>query len=152
MKFQPSFISHSVLTISKTNKDAVITLKIYDRKEEDSVLVEEERKLQRNELDSLLSFLSSYQFKIKGSIDTVGTSEITMDGKTVTVHHVSIGMDGVFVEGSYRDKYQVKDFAFWSPKGGSENHKLVMKVFDLMEANLKKKAIQNYIVQLRGYF
>jgi hypothetical protein len=152
VNFQPSFISHSVLSIKETNKKAVITLKIYGRNEKESVLIKEERKLQKNELDSLLSFFASYQFKIKGSIDTVGTSEVTLNGKTAIGHHVSIGMDGISVKGSFVDENQNKDFAFWSPKVNSENYKLITKVFDLMEVSLKKKAIQSYMIQLKAYF
>lgn len=152
LTFNPSFSSHSILTITESEKKAVIKLQIFDKNDTRNVTTEEGLILNRKDLDSLLSFLSTYQFKTQGSIDTIGTSEVIRNGETVTAYKISSGLDGITVKGTFKSESETEYFAFWSPKANTENHKLIMKAFELMEGEFQKKSVKNYLTGLKGYF
>lgn len=90
----------------------------------------------------LISFFESYDFKIKGSVDTTG---YTSDGKPI----MSIGMDGITVSGSFENK----KFQFWSPKKGSENFRLIEILFrNLYKSSNEIDSLQTYLKLLEQYF
>lgn len=152
LKFKPSFIPSSILTVKEFGNKATIKLQYYVKKGDDTVSIMEEKKLTKSDVDSLMSFFSKYKFKIKGNIDTLGTFEVERNGKKTAHYSISWGHDGITVNGKLRNEDNVKNFAFWSPKAGTDNHTLILKLLGIMDNNFKRKQTKRYLAGLKKYF
>jgi len=139
INFEPSFISTSQLIINSNPDSSFIELKISKKSNEDKVL------LKQDDLKKLTSFLNYYKFQIKSSFDTVSSNK---DGSVT----VSTGTDGITVIGTFDQNNKQKKFQFWSPKKGTQNHKLIIILFDLLNRlNMNKNSIE-YLKGLKEYF
>lgn len=148
--FEPSFSNQSEFTIRCGEKGNSIQVKVWS-KDKHSIAMNETAKLDDSQAENLQKFLSSYEFKIKSSQDTIGTEKIFEKGDSVTAYIISEGLDGVNVKGTYTTNSGSKQFAFWSPNKASSNHKLVENIFSLSRA-FKKKRICEYLKVLEQYF
>ncbi|MGV3642191.1 MAG: hypothetical protein ACO1NZ_16825 [Adhaeribacter sp.] len=152
LNFEPSFLPSSILTVKRYGGETMIKIQFQEEKETGTVSRSEERSLNNDDFNRLMGFLSTYQFKVKGNVDTVGTYERVTKG-IKTIHYlISWGNDGVTVKGTLREIDKEKKFAFWSPKTDTSNHQLTMQIFELMNKNFKRKYTKQYLAELKKYF
>jgi hypothetical protein len=143
-EFQPSFIPSSILTIQDNGKKCIVSIK--------SKSFSEKCEINGSKLVDIINFLNHYKFKIKGSIDTLGTFTEIENGDTITYYSLNAGTDGIDVNGQLVCDKITKEFKFWSPRKGTDNDSLIVLLFDLMNDNLKNDKTMNYIEQLEQYF
>ncbi len=144
--FSPSFIYPSNVTISKTNVENLIELKIPE------LQINNKTALANGDINAIVDFLKTYKFQIKGSTDTTDKHKEFIDGDSVTVYSMSTGTDGITVNGTYKHEDIVNVFSFWSPRKDTENHKIIELIFHLLYKSFSEKETTNYIEQLEGYF
>lgn len=152
VNFSPSFANHGALLISNKNGNSEMTLIVYDSKKESKIKYQENVSVQQSQLAELLSFLEHYNFKIKGSIDTLSSQRVFRNGDSTTAYKVSIGSDGINIKGSYKKNGTKREFAFWSPEKDSNNYRLAQQLFALSNVSLKRKRSLDYIKTLKSYF
>ncbi|GGK86930.1 hypothetical protein ACD591_19795 [Rufibacter glacialis] len=150
ISFEPSFAKHSILTITELGKHSTIILQTLEK--DGSILKQEKKSVDKEEMKTLSGFLSSYEFKFKGSIDTLGTYETVRNGKKVTAHRISFGNDGITVKGKWQNDSTTNDFSFWSPQAGTNNHDLITRLFVLMDSKFKRNYTKQYLQSLKKYF
>ena len=114
--------------------------------------VKEESELNISAVDSLDSFIKDYQFQHKSSIDTIDVVETVRNGDTVLHHVISMGTDGITVNGELKNNNKIKTFEFWSPDKETENHDLIELLFSLMFTHFSKLETRTYLEQLEQYF
>jgi len=150
--FEPAFIKPSQVTIKKRGNSASLNFKIFDSRKK-NILEESDGLIKRNELKTLDEFLKSYKFKIKGSIDTIGTEkELVMGDSVVKYYDIMVGTDGITVKGTLTQDDNSKHFAFWSPKEGTKNAELISIISAILRRTFIERGIANYLESLREYF
>src|SRR5476651_1299441 len=86
VSFNPSFISQAALTIHSESGGAIAYLSItsgFDHPTAENA----KASLDGATISGLTNFFKTYPFKIKGSIDTLGSLKVSFNGKdTVTVY------------------------------------------------------------------
>ncbi len=152
INFSPSFTNHGALFISNKNGNSEMRLIVYDSKKEFKIKHQEKVSVQKSQLTEILNFLERYDFKIKGSIDTLSSQRVFRNGDSTTAYRVSIGSDGITIKGSYKKNNLNREFAFWSPEKDSDNHRLAQQLFVLSNGSLKRKRSLDYIKTLKSYF
>jgi hypothetical protein len=150
--FAPSFISTSKLVIHSAQDSNHIQLTIYNHYKDVNHVYTNKVRLKAKYLDGLTSFLQTYQFKIRGNVDTLGSHKVLENGDSVLVYSVSMGVDGITVSGVFDQTSTSKKFQFWSPKKDTANDKLVIILFDLMNKAFKDNKSTEYLRRLKGYF
>jgi hypothetical protein len=143
-EFQPSFIPSSTLILQDDGKECFIDIK------NDDFL--EHCLINNSQLIDIKNFFNHYQFKIKGSVDTLGTFTKIENGDTIKGYNMTLGTDGIDVNGKLIRNNLSKVFKFWSPKKGTANDSLIVLMFKLMKRNLKEDKTVNYLEQLEQYF
>ena len=143
IKFSPSFMRSSTLTIEKEDNAYSVSIKTYDL-EETSILSD-------SSFVTLRDFLNEYRFEHKYSIrerqDTV-----IVKGDTVINKGLIVGEDGIYVYGKLTENGETKKFEFWSPEKGDLDHKLVEILFNIMYSHFKSEEFVNYLEELAIYF
>ena len=142
--FYPSFISSSKLTIEAEADSASIALAVFEKQTKRALIA-------KSDIELLTNFLKSYKYEIRGSIDTIGIHK-GLKGDTSTYYEISMGTDGIDVEGDFNKNNIIKKFAFWSPKKGSENQKLIEILFRITNDSFDDEITTSYINQLKEYF
>jgi hypothetical protein len=168
VRFFPSFIPKSTL-ILKQNPRGKNTLQLIYENPKDRVQTTEV-KLPAKALDSLNSFLRTFVFRRKGSVDTMYRTrqlrpqdsiwikpmlrrgEAVLIGKdSVRYRTIRVGHDGMSVEGSYEANNTKKTFKNWSPGRGSAEHQLNRLLYEMMITHVKEPSAVKYIEDLHGY-
>lgn len=150
--FEPSFIGESEIRIQTMGDSCFLNIQIYKNNTNKAPLIESRAAIAANKLIALTSLLNAYKFQIKNNIDTISFHKEFIHGDSVLVYHIDAGNDGITVSGMLTKNDITRKFAFWSPKKGSENAKLMSLLFDLIGNEFSDKKIVDYIEQLKQYF
>lgn len=150
--FEPSFIGESEISIQTKGDSCFLNIHIYKNNTNKAPLVEDRAAFAINKLTALTSFLDTYKFRIKNSIDTVGSHKEFIHGDSVLVYDIEFGSDSIRVNGVLTKNDVTTKFAFWSPKKESGNAKLMILLFDLIGNAFSDQKIVNYIKELQQYF
>ena len=140
IKFSPSFIKGAQFTISKADAEYSMSLK--------GNLVNETVLIQESSLSKIKNFMPEY-FIGKQQEDSIERAKQLEDEKNGI--HV-VGLDGITIEGIFRDQDSNRMFKFWSPNQASVNYKLMILLFDLMKGSFVKPETRKYITELKIYF
>jgi hypothetical protein len=149
--FDPAFINSSQVIIQSRGDSAFLNIKIFGGSKND-ILKQSNKLLKVQELKTLKEFLQTYQFRIKGNMDTIGEGMAFEDGKYVKYYNISAGMDGITVRGTLARNEDVKSFAFWSPKKGTANAELVYILNKILDQTVVEEEVVNYLEHLQQYF
>lgn len=153
MSFEPSFSKRSTLTFRGIQGEAFQgELIIFKNEEKSKIACRERVKISEEKITTILDFLKTYEFKIKGSVDTVSSERVLFRGDSTTAYKISHGNDGITVSGFLLWNGVTKRFAFWSPGKESENYQLIQKIFALSNSSFKKKKSLNHLKTLQNYF
>lgn len=150
--FDPAFINSSQVVIQSNGNSAFLNIKIFDGPKE-HILKENNKLLKRQQLKTLEEFLQTYQFRIKGNIDTIGEGkELNIKGDSIKYYTISAGLDGITVKGTQTRSEGVKSFAFWSPKKGTANAELISILNKVLAETFIEEDIASYLENLEQYF
>lgn len=152
INFEPSFSKPSTLILNKSGGTTTLQLKVYESSNKQKISLEEKVNLKAEDVSQITSFLNKYEFKIKGIRDTISSERVLRNGDSTTVYKITLGSDGITVNGEMKQNGQVQKFAFWSPKKETENHRFVELLFIASNNSLKKKKAIKYIGALEHYF
>jgi len=145
INFAPSFIYSSSLIINSNGDSSSIEFK-FNQNNRDKT------NLKNSDLVPLSDFLKTYKYQIKNNIDTLGSYKKFIDGDSVTIYRISAGLDGIIVNGSLIQNDKTQTFAFWSPKKGTDNQKLISIIFGLLDKSFTNDTTISYLEQLKQYF
>lgn len=138
--FSPSFIEGSHLSIVNENSKYSMTI-THNGISEKGILA-----------DSLLTDLQLFfidYFKQKFTLDSIKEiEELEMEKSGVHI----MELDGIGVEGMMVDNHNKWSFNFRTPQGGSNDQKLISKLYKLMYNTFNKPETINYLEQLKSYF
>jgi hypothetical protein len=140
IKFMPSFTKGSRLSISNSTGGYSVSLI--------GELVNETVLTQESTIAKIQSFMPEY-FIGKQQEDSVERAKQLEDARN-GVHMV--GLDGITIEGTYKDQNSNQIFQFWSPVKTSVNYKLMTLLFDLMKGLFVKPETAKYLTELLIYF
>ena len=140
IKFSPSFTKSAQFKISKADDGYIMSL--------NGDLVNETVLIRELSLSKIKNFMPEYLI-VKQQEDSVERVKQLEDEKN-GIHGVNL--DGITVEGAYRDKGSNQIFKFWSPNKESVNFKLMIRLFDLMNGSFVKPETAKYINDLKAYF
>jgi hypothetical protein len=152
LDFYPSFMGPGNVTISSKQDTNSIVLIVYKNKDKCTWYQNKQTKIRKGEMDTIADFFKTYNFRIKGSVDTIGVHKEIINGKSLTMYDMDIGVDGITVDGTYTQGNIMKKFAFWSPRKETENHRLMVLVFSMLYQSFSDDIIVNYIEKLEDYF
>lgn len=152
LDFFPSFTYPSNLTICSKQDTNSIGLTVCRNGDKKDLILNQQTTILKSEIDTIANFLKTYKFQIKGSADTTGVHKVFMNGDSLTVYTLTIGVDGIIVNGTFTQGNIVKTFAFWSPKRETENHKLMVLIFSLLYESITEEKTVHYMDQLEDYF
>ncbi|HEU5290034.1 MAG TPA: hypothetical protein VFU05_05270 [Cyclobacteriaceae bacterium] len=153
VNFEPSFSNNCTLTLHEVQGGIFwIELVVFKFKENSKIESREEVDVSQDKAIPILDFLKTYNFIIKGSIDTISVERVFWRGDSVTAIKKSYGNDGITVNGSFTKGGVTKRFAFWSPEKDSENYQFVQKILALPNESFKKKKSLNQLKALQSYF
>ena len=140
IKISPSFIKGAQFTISKADTGYSMSLK--------GVLFNETVLIKESSLSKIKNFMPEYFIgkQLEDSIECAKQLEDEKNGIYI------VGLDGINIEGIFRDQDSNRMFQFWSPNQASVNHKLMILLFDLMKGSFVKPETQEYITELKLYF
>ena len=153
LDFWPSFMGASELSIrAKGDSAGFLNILIYKGYKMKELSIECNATIPAHKLIALTNFLKTYKFRVKNSIDTIGSHKEFVKGDSVLVYDIQIGHDGITVEGLFSQDNATKKFAFWSPDKGTENARLMVLLFDLIDNASNDQKVEDYIEQLQQYF
>jgi hypothetical protein len=151
--FEPSFANSTTLTFRGVQGGMFqAEMVVFKDEEKSKVECREKGNISEDRLASILNFIKTYDFKIKGSVDTISFERVFWRGDSTTVYKISHGNDGITVSGSLLWNGVTKRFAFWSPGKETENYQLIQKIFALSNSSFKKKKSLNHLKALQNYF
>jgi len=152
-EFSPAFIEKSSLIFHAGTRAPFAELIIFEKARPQNVRHKEKLDLQSDSLTKLIDSFKNYRFRVKGNEDTIGIEKyLGKGGDTVVSYIVTEGLDGVTVNGALTQGARVRKFAFWSLKEGTDNYKLMYKVFAILNSSLKEQESITYIKELQRYF
>lgn len=152
INFNPSFANQSTLLINTKKGSSELELIVYERENESKIKSREKVVIQESKLASIRDLLKTYDFRIKGIIDTLSSQRVLRNGDSTTAYKVSIGSDGISVAGSYVCNNAEQKFAFWSPAKDSDSYNLVQQIFALSNDSFRRKKSLGHIKTLQSYF
>ncbi len=152
LNFAPSFLSAGQLIIQVNSDSASLNLRVYKNFKNKEYRIDSTIVVPAAKLTALSDFLKTYKFRIKNSIDTIGTHKVFENGDSVLVYDVRMGSDGINVYGIFTKDDVTHKFAFWSPDKGTENARLMDLTFGLTESVFTSKMTIDYLEQLEQYF
>lgn len=142
--FAPSFIEKSQLTITGSGNGYTISFKGVGFDEDSSVPDSFAVKLE--------DFMSKYKFQHLNSTTVIEEKKV-VNGDTVVVQNIKLGVDGIEVFGELiNNDHTRKTFAFWSPQKHTENHQFIEILFGIAHACFTNKSTINYLGKLERYF
>ncbi|WP_295674724.1 hypothetical protein [uncultured Mucilaginibacter sp.] len=152
LDFGPSFMSASEVSIQAKGDSCFLNIRVYRNYKTKETSFENKAVIPANKTTALTTFLKTYKFQIKSNIDTIGSNKELVGGDSVLVYSVSMGSDGIDVSGYFNQNAITHKFAFWSPRKGTENAKLMVILFDLLDSTFTEQKMINYVEQLEQYF
>lgn len=147
IQFEPSFNNPGKLVLHCQENSGTISLSTTYK----SITYRDSVLLKANEFSTLTHFLATYQYKITNNIDTI-KEKVFNNGDSSIIYHIEGGTDGINVKGKVIQNGYINNFAFWSPKKGSENDQFMGIIFNLMETYFSKDSTINYVEALKDYF
>jgi hypothetical protein len=151
LNFYPSFLDPSEIVIKAERDSAFLGLLVYKYRTKELVN-RKELIIPSGRLISLKEFFKTYKFKIKNNIDAVGTHNEFIHGDSVLAYDIEMGTDGITVSGSFEQNNSNNKLEFWSPKKETQNAKLMVLLFDLLDITFTDKKSIDYAEQLQQYF
>jgi len=152
LNFAPSFMSASQLVI-QANRDSVsFNLRVYKNFKNKEYRIDSTVVIPAGNTTALTNFLKTYKFRIRNNVDTVGTHKVFENGDSVLVYSVSMGTDGIDVDGVFNQDDVSHKFAFWSPDKGTENARFMELILSLAENVFTSTQTVNYLEALEQYF
>ena len=147
VKFSPAFIKGSQLTITKGYAGYTMLL-LGD-------LVNEKVSIQEATLSKIIGFIPDYFIgrKQEDSINRAKQLEAEIKALQRGARiEFGVGLDGITIEGAFRNQQSNWTFQFWSPRKGSVDYKFSMLLFDLMRGSFVRPETQKYLAGLEEYF
>lgn len=153
VNFEPSFGNQSTLILQRLPDGTFWNeCTIYADEDKSKTKSREKTSTSEEKVSSIVAFLETYNFKVKGSTDTISSERVLWLGDSTTAYKTSYGGDGITVNGSFTRNGVSKKFAFWSPKKESENYRFVQLLFSMASNSFKKKKTLAHVKALQRYF
>jgi hypothetical protein len=122
--FQPSFMEHCSISITKKDKTGQIKLTIYKYTPPNSAIVD-------NYVDSIELSESDFSYFFN-TLGTISLMKMKSDS--------SIGYDGISIHNTFYTDSFVNAFYFWSPNKWSKEHKIVEALIGLSRQKFNKNS------------